>query len=442
MADYLQFADPFWENPPSDTAPKNAFQHWDNIAMAPISSMPMGTAELSIVGQGTIAVNSKTTDGIEFCVSTGTSYPKLILKLTQHSATFYKKEDAAKETLLEGTDLRPESSRFIPSTSPKDGTVYWLSIDRSNWVLRYGKYYTSKWLTLVEVKLDDKKGEWLEQLTTVKVDDSKKPTRVMGVRVDPNIKISRLPVTLDLPPIVVSNEAVTLRRLDFLAETSWVNLPNACQNLYHNISGEKISLDAEPEFQQLAEAIHKSVTTPGLWGHNKLKSKCKNPTNPDPKEFVYKYLRITIGSNKGNSPGIPYVMEVWPPGHKSPIHDHGDACAVIRVLSGTIQCTWYDTLVENVDPIMLGQPVALKKDQITWLGENQYQIHALENKNDETCITLQCYEYPKDNDVHEEKFRFIETSTKAKDRFTPNSDSTFTEFYQLMKDEWHANKSG
>lgn len=47
--------------------------------------------------------------------------------------------------------------------------------------------------------------------------------------------------------------------------------------------------------------------------------------------FLATYLRITLGQSLGNSPGQPYVVEIWPPGHYSSIHDHGDACAVIKV---------------------------------------------------------------------------------------------------------------
>jgi hypothetical protein len=129
-------------------------------------------------------------------------------------------------------------------------------------------------------------------------------------------------------------------------------------------------------------------------------------------------------------------MEVWPPGHKSPIHDHGNACAVIRVLSGAIQCTWYDTLVAGIDPIKLGQPVQLSKDQFTWLGENQYQIHALENTTQQTCVTLQCYEFPEDDNIHVEKFRYIKADSKEKKDFIPESDCTFTDFNRYMMQEW------
>lgn len=107
---------------------------------------------------------------------------------------------------------------------------------------------------------------------------------------------------------------------------------------------------------------------------------------------------------------ISYVMEIWPPGHKSPIHDHGNACAVIRVLSGSIRCTWYDTLVTGRTPHSLGPPLELKKDMVTWLGDNQYQIHELENKSDRTCVTLQCYVFSKDDKIHKEQLTFLKTA--------------------------------
>ena len=129
-------------------------------------------------------------------------------------------------------------------------------------------------------------------------------------------------------------------------------------------------------------------------------------------------------------------MEIWPPGHKSPIHEHGNACAVIRVLTGKIQCTWYNTIDEGVKPVAIGQPVQLNKDQFTWLGENQYQIHALENITEETCVTLQCYEFAAKDDLHEERFRFIEQDTDKRQDFVPNSDCTFTEFNNHMMYEW------
>jgi hypothetical protein len=43
-----------------------------------------------------------------------------------------------------------------------------------------------------------------------------------------------------------------------------------------------------------------SINTEGALLHSKLKTKA--------------YLRITMGKGRGESPGIPYVLEIWPKG--------------------------------------------------------------------------------------------------------------------------------
>ncbi len=48
------------------------------------------------------------------------------------------------------------------------------------------------------------------------------------------------------------------------------------------------------------------------------------------------YIRVSVGLPSGCSPGIPYVMEIWPPGHFSPIHNHGNSFGIVRMLHGSI----------------------------------------------------------------------------------------------------------
>jgi hypothetical protein len=48
------------------------------------------------------------------------------------------------------------------------------------------------------------------------------------------------------------------------------------------------------------------------------------------------YIRVSVGLPSGCSPGIPYVLEIWPPGHFSPIHNHGNAFGIVRMLHGSI----------------------------------------------------------------------------------------------------------
>ena len=149
-----------------------------------------------------------------------------------------------------------------------------------------------------------------------------------------SIRILRDPITNKLPLRVKGTHQLTM---DDVASSAY--LPNsmlspAAQSLYNCVAGEKFVLNT-PDFPDFSDAIEHSISTPGLWCNTRLKQKA-NEFNKEPQPLET-YLRITLGENNGESPGIPYVMEIWPVGHYSPIHNHSGANAVIRVLHGTIQ---------------------------------------------------------------------------------------------------------
>ena len=50
------------------------------------------------------------------------------------------------------------------------------------------------------------------------------------------------------------------------------------------------------------------------------------------------YIRAAVSCARGMSPGEPFVLEIWPPGHSSPVHDHGHAFGVTRILHGSLSC--------------------------------------------------------------------------------------------------------
>ncbi|KAM0228270.1 hypothetical protein ACHAP5_011989 [Fusarium lateritium] len=312
------------------------------------------------------------------------------------------------------------SALLSPLTTDK--TTYWISVDRSNARIRYGKYLINNSMTFMEIQFVKKDAEWMENLSSTEVDRDDSPV------LEKYIKFRASPITVDLPPLIVSQNEITLEQLESSTAMTYVNLPEGCQKLYHNISGPNITVQPA-SFPQLPEAIDQSCKDPDKICGKILKNK---DTFNDPLET---YLRITLGDNLANSPGIPYVMEIWPPGHMSPVHQHGDASAVIRVLYGSINVTWFDALQENGEPQVIGQPVCLKKGDVTWLGEDQYQIHQLHNKSKTVCITLQCYQFEKHDKVHDESFHWMDGKRHIK-RFIPNSDMAYGQFVQAMKAEW------
>jgi hypothetical protein len=180
------------------------------------------------------------------------------------------------------------------------------------------------------------------------------------------------------------------------------NLSLVAQQLYDCISGKKFVLDAD-DFPEFSQAIEYSIKTPNCWCNKRLQEKSTefSKDKPNPTET---YLRITLGQNDGESPGIPYVMEIWPPGHYSPVHNHSGADAIIRVLTGEINVSLFPFLSESgLKPFA---NVNFSKDQITWISPTLNQTHQLKNQGFNTCVTIQCYMYDQDDDSHYDYFEY------------------------------------
>ncbi|CAI4214409.1 unnamed protein product [Parascedosporium putredinis] len=272
-------------------------------------------------------------------------------------------------------------------------TTYWLSLDKENGRIRYGKYYTNAKLTLAEVSLKtrDDKGvlvwkepetyNWLERLKPFSVTLDKGATK-------PEIVVQPVAVVMGRSPFVVSSDKISLVDLERGAGTVPANLPLGCQTLYGNVAG----------------AIERSCRNPDGWCYKKLVEKAVPHEGVSGQNFAHKkpdmtYLRITIGEN--------------------------------QVLHGEIEATYYDSLnKQNV----IGT-AKFPKGGITWIGPQDFQIHKLHNKSPRVCCTIQCYRYEKRDKVHYEYFNFADDNLQSKP-FTPNSDMSFLDFRQVMMREW------
>jgi hypothetical protein len=212
-------------------------------------------------------------------------------------------------------------------------------------------------------------------------------------------------------------------------------LSPAAQTLYNCIAGDSFVLNT-PEFPDFTDAIEYSIRTPGLWCNTRLNEKATEFGSSNPNET---YLRITLGQNNGESPGIPYVMEIWPVGNYSPIHNHGGANAVIRVLHGNIHVSLYPFLCNSpggVDPFATKN---FKAGDITWISPTLNQVHKLENTENSAhaCMTIQCYLYDTSNTEHYDYFDYL-GEKYVKHQYEPDSDMDFNEFKHKIRAEWDA----
>lgn len=245
------------------------------------------------------------------------------------------------------------------------------------------------------------------------------------------LKLGKNPVVIDPALVVVEPKDFSVEQHQKNSAMLFTRLDPPCQTLYNDIMAWKFQDD---DFPHLFEAIERSIRDKSGWCYQRLQQKSSRFGQSDTRAT---YLRIAIGKNQGRSPGVPYVLEIWPPGHYSPIHAHANTYGIIRVLYGDINVRFYSTLSLKRKVPFLEQTIF--ENQSTWLSPGLNQIHKLENKSsNKTCITIQAYEYQREEISHYEYFNYINNNGLSIDKFDPISDMEFGEFKKQMLTEWNS----
>ncbi|HEY0131019.1 MAG TPA: cysteine dioxygenase family protein [Allosphingosinicella sp.] len=302
---------------------------------------------------------------------------------------------------------------------------YWFSFDCHNRLLRYGKGEMRLGTLLASKELRRPKDGQPDPWTWIAaIEDVEVSAATTGF-----VDLWKDPVTVELPMRVVPHDSITMEDIAYGRVTVPASLTATCQKLYDNVAGARFILDT-PDFPDFAAAIKASILDKDGWCAKVLEEKANEFGKYDPDMT---YLRIALGTNQGESPGIPFVMEIWPSGNYSPIHNHGGSDAVIRVLHGEINVSLYPFLAPEQQT-----PFAAKtfvREDVTWISARLNQVHKLHNLNmEEPCITIQCYLYSDDNRTHWPYFDYLgEDDIK---HFDPNSDADFLTFKRIMKEEW------
>jgi hypothetical protein len=391
-----------------------------------------------VAGQGTVSFTIAADGPFRIVFSDekspiGPDHPAIVLDMGIGATAFRNRNDDSPESVIATTS--DPRALLAPGVS----IPYWFSLDTINRTLRYGKGEMLPQLTLLEAKLPPAPPAGSNQLDPYAYIAK---LRYVGLAGTPLPQPSAhflwpVPVTVGLPGLVVPSDAITLEDIATNRCTVSSSLDEAAQVLYGTVAGRGIQLDT-PDFPDFSAAIDYSIMTPGCWCYKTLEAKADEFGSPNPDET---YLRITIGPNQGDSPGSPYVLEIWPGGHYSPIHDHGDASAIIKVLHGTI---WVE-LYPELSPAVLDYyaEAVFERDEVTFLSPQFYQIHKLINKNPagHMTATIQCYRYPATDTAHYEYFDYISEDDTIQ-QFTPNSDSEFLAFKEIVRKEWQAARTG
>lgn len=319
--------------------------------------------------------------------------------------------------LVDGTQLQdPTNTKGLVSEA---GAYYWFSIDAQNRVLQAGIGEARPDTVIYRYSFADAaKKKWLENITEIRLDGCV-PRRLLR---DPILSTA-------IPMYVKDTNALTMADIAQSAHIPVANLSAVSQKLHGCIAGRRFLLD-DAEFPEFSKAIEYSIATPGCWCYETLKAKSQT-FGPIP-NLQETYLRITLNQNNGESPGIPYVMEIWPPGHYSPVHNHGGSHAVIRVLHGSIHVKLFPYL-GTVEPFGTAD---FAKGEITWISPVLNQVHQLQNVGKQTCITIQCYMYDGEDSDHHDYFDYLDAAGKVQE-FEPDSDADFLTFKEIVRGEWN-----
>ena len=254
------------------------------------------------------------------------------------------------------------------------------------------------------------------------------------IDIEGKVAFDKTPFVCNWSPFVLDSSSLDLFNLDSNKNTFSASLPPACLELYSNVTAQNIELDwPYTDKYKLSDAIQHSLTDESGILYKKLQSKASEFGHDDIKKT---YLRVTLGQDRGSSPGIPYVLEIWPAHHGSPIHNHGNSYAVIKVIYGglTIQVFNKHTDTDTKETKHLME-FNVSKGDCTWISPNWFQTHKLWNHNKVFCATIQCYQYGTNDYTHWPYFDYV-ADTKVIDEFLPNSDYTFHEMRDLVMKEY------
>ena len=314
----------------------------------------------------------------------------------------------------------------LTGISKKSGASYWFSLDAQNQLIQAGIGEARAETLIYTYQFPFDKSApankvFMESLVSIELTTIITPLRLL-----------RDPITASVPLLIKDAKDLTMTDVAEGKMLPSSNLSPTSQRLYNCVSGDKFTLNT-PDFPDFIQAIEYSIATPGLWCNKTLKSKIGEFGKSEPTET---YLRITLGKNNGESPGIPYVLEIWPVGHYSPVHNHGGSSAIIRVLNGSINVKLFPFLCDNKSGVEPFAKTDLKVGDITWISPTLNQVHQLKNEGTkDTCMTIQCYMYEVENNAHYDYFDYVDTDGSKK-QFEPDSDADFLLFKGIIQQEW------
>lgn len=266
-------------------------------------------------GSGTLSVTSQIdTTELKFHLMTDSIEGLMILlKVTPERVILYLRQGESYQPKLELSDPNAvlELQRNIK---------YWVSLDAKSGILRYGKYFPARRLTLLTAFLKPRAAAiqgnahlvWDGVKSQLHINHAYVVHKVGDMSSILTHTFNPLTVQCDPKPCITPSTCLNMLMIASGEYTVPSSLNPACQELYDHISGSEVKLNDEV-FTDFTEAIQHSIKTKDCLVYNMLRQKAvKTAKNrvasredmaaATDAELRAQYLRITLGCHKVNSP--------------------------------------------------------------------------------------------------------------------------------------------
>ncbi|CAF1176120.1 unnamed protein product [Rotaria sp. Silwood1] len=310
---------------------------------------------------------------------------------------------------------------------------YWISLYAANRNVQYGIGEIRPLFSIFNTNITENESGLMKNICYLHVkmnSNENMLTELADLKYQIRFYISKNPIVYDYPLFIVPQHQYNLENYAFATCIPPSKLEKPCKHLYDTIINFQLNAD---DFPDLTSVIDKSIKNPKGWCHKKLIEKANRFGKSNIKAT---YLRLTVGEREGIAPGHSFVIEVWPPGHFSPIHNHGNAYGIIRVLYGEILVKLYPALTLNMPQYKPIEQIC-HEGTVTWMAPSLNQTHQVKHVDlyGKCCVSIQCYAYgPKDQE-HYEFFDYIANDERSIGHFDPKSDMDFFDFKELMRQE-------
>lgn len=381
------------------------------------------TRSLLEAGQATILIRQTATIPFKVILSNASQLIDIQCKEKYSIIVHVQKSEVTIGTLINGRvslhDTKFDPGQVLQLIEDNEEQTYWICLSKENLTVTFGIGEMRPSFGVLHAPLDARHENLICQISYLHVvikNVCKDFSTIADLREKIHFFLSD--ARLHEPSLLVLRPSTNGSR--FHSGLALHHLPVRYRDLYHNLMHFKL---ADETFPDLLPAIEYSIRSPHGWCHQRLFEKSQLFGRNQRKTT---YLRLTHDR---------FVIEIWPPGHSSPVHQHQQASGMFRVLHGSLLIRLFPSLNLNPGSATMSMEYLLHQDQVTWMLPRWNQTHQMKNVElDSSCLLIQSYE--DERDPTKEFIHYIDNTHREIKSIELASDMLFEAFRKKIKYEW------